>query len=114
MKRRKQRCLRLLRYLDPPGVASLYAGMGASFDLLRFEVIEASSGTGDRRDRQAVWDGGLDLELVLGHEFMRSGGVQFYVQLEATLPAYLLDGETDDAVIDTWMPGGLAQIGMIF
>ena len=34
--------LQFLRYSDPAGVASMYAGMGASFDLLRFEVEDTA------------------------------------------------------------------------
>lgn len=45
-------------------------------------------------------------------EFMRASSVQFYLQLEAKLPAYVIETEDEHASrIKTWFPGlGLAYL----
>ncbi|MEZ4436173.1 MAG: hypothetical protein R3F65_27565 [bacterium] len=45
---------------------------------------------------------------------MRASSVHFFVQLEAQLPTYLFDTEVAAGGVDTWLPGGMLQIGMIF
>ena len=40
--------------------------------------------------------------------------MHFFWQLEAHIPTYRFDSEVDAGGLDTWMPGGLLQIGMVF
>ena len=57
--------LHFLHYFDPRGLVSFYAGAGATFELLWFDVIRAKSlwATGTR---STLLDGGLDADLVFG------------------------------------------------
>ena len=106
--------LHFLRYLNASGMTSLYFGGGAQFRLSAFSVIndEAERETGD--DRERLYGGGLDASLLFGMEFMRASSVHFFWQVEAHAPAYKFDTEVDAGGLDTWMPGGLVQIGMVF
>jgi hypothetical protein len=40
--------------------------------------------------------------------------VHFFGQLEIDAPAYILKTENGSGAIDTYMPGVMAQIGVIF
>ncbi len=106
--------LNFLRYFNPRGLSSFYMGGGATFELLWFSAIipaaERASGK-----RNTLFSGGLDAELVLGMEFMRASSVQFYLQLEAKLPAYVIETEDEHASrIKTWFPGLGLKLGVLF
>ncbi len=104
--------LHFLRYFDASGVTSLYYGGGASFELAFFEGIRALENRGsDSRD--VLTGGGLNLDLLVGYEFMRTSATHFFTQVELTLPAYVFNTETNDVKLQTYLPGALAQIGII-
>ncbi|MBU0553159.1 hypothetical protein KKF91_07350 [Myxococcota bacterium] len=105
--------LHFLRYLNAHGMTSLYFGGGAQFEASRFSIIKPE---GERRDadRESLYTGGLAVDLVMGYEFMRASSVHFFVQAEGHAPLYLLDTSVDAGAVDTYLPGGLLQIGMIF
>jgi hypothetical protein len=105
--------LHFFRYTDPAGVNSLYFGGGAAFEVDWFEMIRplaARTGT----DRDTLTGGGLNLDLLVGYEFLRASSVHFFGQLELEAPTYLINAENDSGSINTYMPGALAQIGIIF
>lgn len=106
--------LHFLRYLNAGGMTSLYFGGGAQFRLSAFSVINAEADRAEKNDRETLYGGGLDASLLFGMEFMRASSVHFFWQLEAHAPAYKFDTEVDAGGLDTWMPGGLFQIGMVF
>ena len=64
--------------------------------------------------RDSLIGGGLNIDLLVGYEFLRASSVHFFGQLEANAPAYFMNTENDSGSIDTWMPGLTAQIGVIF
>lgn len=104
--------LHFLRYFDAKGVWSMYMGGGAQFEVSAFSVIKAQESEGEEREQ--IFGGGLDVDLVLGCEFMRASSVHFYVQAELHAPTYLIETEVDAGGIDAYMPGGLLQLGMVF
>jgi len=105
--------LHFLHYLDAPGVTSLYFGGGAAFELAFFNVIRPAT-AGGFGARDGLLGGGLNLELLVGYEFLRASSVHFFGQVEAHAPAYAIKSENDSGAINTYMPGVLAQIGIIF
>ena len=106
--------LHFLHYTDAPGINSFYFGGGAAFEIAQFEVIRpvANRFGGDTRD--SLVGGGLNIDLLAGYEFLRASSVHFFGQIEAHAPAYAIKTENDSGAIDTYMPGALAQIGIIF
>lgn len=105
--------LHFLRYFDAKGMWSLYLGGGAQFELSAFSIIKAAEDRGDN-EREDLFGGGLDVDLVVGAEFMRASSVHFFVQAEVHAPTYLIETEVDAGGLDTYVPGGLLQVGMIF
>ena len=106
--------LHFLRYLKPRDLTSFYVGAGSSFELLWFQTIRPS---GDRAQdaRSTLNGGGLDVDLVCGWEFMRASAVQFFLQGELNLPAYLVQTQDDyKGQIDTWFPSATLKLGMMF
>jgi len=111
--------LHFLNYADPRGLNSLYYGAGSTFELLWFSVIApAPTGTGGKPsthdNRATLYGGGLSLDLVAGWEFMRASAVQFFLQGELKLPAYVLQNEDNSGKVQTWFPGVGLKIGMLF
>ena len=106
--------LHFLRYLDAPGINSLYFGGGAAFELAFFDVIRPVAQRTSSTDRDTLLGGGLNVDLLVGYEFLRASSIHFFGQLELDVPTYLLKTENDSGAIDTYMPGALAQIGIIF
>jgi len=105
--------LHFLHYTDAPGVNSFYYGGGAAFEIAQFQVIRpVAQRTLDNRD--SLVGGGLNIDLLVGYEFLRTSSVHFFGQLEANAPAYVLKTESDSGGINTWMPGLTAEIGVIF
>lgn len=105
--------LHFLRYFNAKGVTSMYWGGGAQFQFNAFSVIKPE-GDRDGGDREFLYGGGLDVDLILGAEFMRASSVHFFVQVEAQMPTYFFETEVDAGGLDTYLPGGMLQIGMIF
>lgn len=105
--------IHFLRYTDAQGMSSFYYGGGAQFELSRYSVIRAE---GDREfeDRDSILGGGLNADLVLGVEFMRASSVHFFLQAELNIPTYRFDSDVDAGGLDSYLPGGLAQIGIVF
>jgi hypothetical protein len=105
--------LHFLHYMDAPGINSFYFGGGAAFELAFFDAIRpVANRTSTERD--GLMGGGLNLDFLVGYEFLRASSVHFFAQGEVHVPTYLLKTENDSGAIDTYMPGALAQIGIIF
>lgn len=105
--------LHFLLYTNPRGVMSFYFGGGATFELVWFSAIKAeqqrASGT-----RSTLLTGGLDVDLLVGYEFMRASGVQFILQGELNLPAYASSSEDSHGKVSTWFPGATVRVGVMF
>jgi hypothetical protein len=106
--------LHFLRYLDAPGINSFYFGGGAAFELAFFDAVRPLAERTATTDRDTLMGGGLNVDLLVGYEFLRASSIHFFGQLELDVPAYLLKTENGSGAIDTYMPGALAQIGIIF
>ena len=106
--------LHFLHYTDAPGINSFYFGGGAAFEIAQFEVIRPIGTRNNGETRDSLIGGGLNIDLLVGYEFLRASSVHFYGQLELNAPAYIMNTENDSGSIDTWMPGLTAQIGVIF
>lgn len=105
--------IHFFRYTDPRGLISFYCGSGSTFELLWFSAIKAQ----DERDdesRSTLLSAGLDIDVVLGWEFMRASAVQFFLQAELNLPTYVVAAEDNHGSINTWMPGLGIKLGMVF
>jgi hypothetical protein len=105
--------LHFLHYTDAPGINSFYFGGGAAFELAFFDAIRPLV-QGVAQTRDSLVGGGLNLDVVAGYEFLRASSVHFFGQLELEAPAYVIKTENDSGSINTYMPGALAQIGVIF
>ena len=105
--------LHFLHYTDAPGINSFYFGGGAAFEIAQFEVIRPME-TRNSVTRDSLLGGGLNIDLLVGYEFLRASSVHFFGQLEGNAPAYVMKTESDSGGINTWMPGLTAQIGVIF
>ena len=105
--------LHFLRYLDATGVNSLYFGGGAAFELTSFSAVRPA---GYRTDtsHESLLGGGLNLDVLIGYEFLRASTIHFYGQIELNAPTYLIKAENDAGAVNTYMPGALAQIGVVF
>jgi hypothetical protein len=106
--------LHFLHYTDAPGINSFYFGGGAAFEIAQFEVIRPVAARTIGTTRDSLIGGGLNIDLLVGYEFLRASSVHFYGQLELDAPAYVMKTESDAGGIDTWMPGVTATIGVIF
>jgi hypothetical protein len=106
--------LHFLHYLDPPGVNSLYIGGGASFELAFFDVVRPAALRTASGDRDGLMAGGLNVDLLVGYEFLRASSIHFFGQIELDVPTYIINTENDTGGVTTYMPGALAQIGVIF
>jgi hypothetical protein len=105
--------LHVTRYADPRGIASLYYGGGATFELVWFNAIVPDiQRTGD--SRSTLMGGGLNADAVIGYEFMRASAVSLFLQGELNLPAYMLKNQNDAASLNTWFPGMKLALGANF
>ena len=86
--------LHFLRYLDAPGINSLYFGGGAAFELAFFSVIRPVADRADNTARPLV-GGGLNVDLLVGYEFLRASSIHFFGQVELDAPTYLLKTQND-------------------
>jgi hypothetical protein len=105
--------LHFLHYLDAPGVTSFYFGGGAEFELAFFQAIRPLKAR-TASERELLTSGGLNLDLLVGYEFLRASSVHFYGQVDLEVPTYLVKSENDSGSINAYMPGVVAQIGIIF
>jgi hypothetical protein len=105
--------LHFLRYLTPRGLTSWLVGAGGSFEAMWFYQIKPEAQRyGDPRATQG--NGGFNVDLVGGIEFMRASRVHFYLQAAVLLPAYLVDNGDGTRPIKTWLPGAGVTLGMLF
>ncbi len=105
--------LNFLHYTDAPGINSFYFGGGAAFEIAQFDVIRPLA-MRFPNTRDALVGGGLNIDLLVGYEFLRASSVHFFGQLELDIPTYFVKTENDSGSIDTSMPGLMAEIGVIF
>ena len=105
--------LHFLHYTDAPGINSFYFGGVAAFEIAQFDVIRPAD-VRFQGTRDTLVGGGLNLDLLVGYEFLRASSVHFFAQVEVDAPAYILKTENDSGSINTYMPGVMAQIGVIF
>ncbi len=105
--------LHFLRYFDPRGLTSFYYGAGSTFELLVFQAIAAQNMRQDGT-RSYLLGGGVDVDLLLGWEFMRASTAQFFLQAEAQLPAYVLSNENQNGEIHTWFPAMGLKLAVMF
>jgi len=105
--------LHFLHYTDPRGLTSFYVGAGSTFELLVFNAV-TPEGKRQSGNRSYLVGGGIDVDLVLGWEFMRASTAQFFLQAEAKLPAYLLSNENISGEIHTWFPAMGFKLGVMF
>ena len=106
--------LHFLRYQDPTGVNSLYYGGGAAFELSRYNLIKPAGANGVQASPDGLWGGGLDLDVLLGYEFMRATSLHFFVEADASLPTYVFHAESDTGQIRSYLPTGLVQVGVLY
>lgn len=105
--------IHFLRYHNPHDMISFYYGGGAIFDLTVFSSIRAEENR-SHNDRDRITGGGLNLNGVLGFEFMRASAAQFYLQLVLSLPVYIFESQSRSGELDTWLPETSVQIGIMF
>jgi len=105
--------LHVTRYADPRGIASLYYGGGATFELLWFNAIVPAANIGSD-SRSTLMGGGLNADAVVGYEFMRASAISFFLQGELNIPAYMLKSENSAGAINTWFPGMKLALGANF
>ena len=106
--------LHFLRYSRPRDLTSFYFGGGSTFELLWFDAIRPQADRGTDA-RSTLTGGGLDVDVVCGWEFMRASAVQFFLQGELNLPAYVVQTADDyNGKIDTWFPAATLKLGMMF
>lgn len=103
--------LHFLRYHRPHGMISFYYGGGAMFDLT---VLESILPAGSREDRERIVGGGLNIDGVLGFEFMRASGAQFFIQLCLSLPTWVFNSQSRHSDrIRTYMPEASVAVGLM-
>lgn len=105
--------LHFFHYFDPRGLDSVYLGSGATFELMWFSAIKADDVVSPDR-RSTLLGGGLDVDLVFGWEFMRASSVQFFLQGELHVPAFMLQNEDNHGQLHTWFPGLSVKLGVMF
>ena len=105
--------LHFVRYHDPTGVNSLYYGGGAAFELSRYTLISPDD-NGRQPSPEGLWGGGLNLDLLLGYEFMRATSLHFFVEGSASMPTYVYRAENDNGSIRGYLPTGLVQVGLLY
>jgi hypothetical protein len=105
--------MHFLRYFDPRGVTSFYLGAGSTFEVL---VFQATAPVAERSDhlRSYLLGGGVDVDLLMGWEFMRASTAQFFLQAEAQLPTYVLSNENQDGNIHSWFPAATFKLAVMF
>lgn len=105
--------LHFLRYANPRGITSMYLGAGTTFGLQWLTTVLPQGERGSS-DRWTWLSGGLDVDLLIGTEFMRASRAQFLIQGMLHLPAYVVNQEDRLSKVLTWMPGFTLQLGVMF
>lgn len=105
--------LHFLHYFDPRGLLSFYMGAGTTFELMVFQPVRAAANR-ETGTRSYLLAGGLDVDLVLGWEFMRASTAQFFLQADLQAPAYVLANENDDGGVRGWFPSMAIKLGVMF
>lgn len=100
------------RYLRPAEVNSFYLGGGARFGVDRYRIIAPRTDRG-QPGPDGAWGGGMNVDLLVGHEFMRASALHFFVELDVSLPAYLFESGNELGRIDSWLPSALVHIGLL-
>ena len=107
--------LHFLRYHRAHGMISFYYGAGALFDLTFFSAIEPQNLGGDR---ERFTGGGLNLNAIVGFEFMRASAAQFFIQLVASAPVYIVEVSPKTGPgamrVKTYVPELAATVGIMF
>jgi hypothetical protein len=109
--------LGFLSYVNPDAVNTLYYGGGASFDVSRYQILppwKEDTSVENRATPDGLWGGGLNVDAVLGYEFMRTSTLHFFVQGLASIPAYVFEAESDLGRIHSYIPSVSAQVGLLF
>ena len=65
-------------------------------------------------DRSWLFGGGLNVDGVVGWEFMRASTVQFCLEAAIQLPVYALKTSNDHGSMNTWFPGISIRLGVMF
>lgn len=100
--------LHFLHYTNPRALTSFYVGGGGTFEMLWFSAIKASGG------RSTLFSGGLNVDAVLGCEFMRASTAQFFLEGVFQVPVYTLQTGNDHASINTYFPAVSVRLGVLF
>lgn len=106
--------LGFLSYADPDAVNTLYYGGGGSFEVSRYQTLGARDKDGNLPLPSGLWGGGLDVDAILGYEFMRTSTLHFFVQGTLSAPAYVFESENEQSRIHAYVPSMNAQIGLLF
>jgi len=105
--------LQFLRYTAPHGMMSFYYGAGALFDLTVFSAIKPMAQRSSH-ERELLTGGGLNLNFVVGVEFMRASPAQFFLQLVVSAPVYPFELSTDTVAVKAYIPEVAATVGIMF
>jgi len=110
--------LHFLYYFDPRGLTSFYLGAGSTFELIWFSAVKPvspSTGERDKDPRSTILGGGLNIDLLIGYEFMRANTAQFRLQAGIHLPAFMIDNEDEFGNgVHTWFPAVSVGLGVMF
>jgi len=105
--------LGFLAYADPDAVNTLYYGGGGSFEVSRYQSQGARDKTGYQPSPDGLWGGGLNVEGIIGYEFMRTSALHFFVQGTLSFPAYVFESENDQSRIQAYIPSAGALVGLL-
>lgn len=86
---------------------------GRSFEVSRYQSQGARGKTGYQPSPDGLWGGGLNLDFVVGYEFMRTSALHFFVQGTIFLPMYVFESENDQSLIHAYIPGAGALVGLL-
>jgi hypothetical protein len=105
--------LGFLAYADPDAVNTLYYGGGGSFEVMRYQTLGARQPNGDLPAPGGLWGGGLNVDAILGYEFMRTSALHFFVQGTLSAPAYVFESENDQTRVHSYIPSLNVQVGIL-
>jgi hypothetical protein len=105
--------LGFLAYLDPDAVNTFYLGAGGSFEISRYQSQGARDRTGYQPEPDGLWGGGLNVDGIVGYEFMRTSALHFFVQATVSLPAYVFESENEQSLIHSYIPSAGALVGLL-
>lgn len=105
--------LGFLAYLDPDAVNTFYVGGGGSFEITRYQTQGARDRTGYQPEPDGLWGGGVNADVIVGYEFMRTSALHFFVQGTAHVPAYVFESENDQSMIHAYIPSATVLVGLL-